>query len=286
MRALFQYGIGLAVCCVLCRPSFAQLFGITSDPGGALYSISTIDASVKFIGNTGLNQPDSLEFGPDGRLYSTTNGLWELTSELYSINLLTAEATLVGPTGVEQYEGALAFAPDGTAYGGLADNATIYSIDLDTGAATTLGSVGAHDINGMAFRSDGAVIAFEGVPFGSSLFSIDLATLATTKIATIPTLHGIGGMAVYGNDAYLIGRRLVDQVDSLFRIDLYTGATSLIGKIDLAGSFFGSGRFSGLAATQVPEPTWTAAAIVATFCFCFPRRRKIFAKVESRTSEL
>ena len=118
----------------------------------------------------------------------------------------------------------------------------------------------------MAFRSDGHLIAFEGVPFGGSLFSIDLATLATTKIATIRTLHGIGGMAVYGNDAYLIGRQFVDQVDSLFRIDLYTGATCVIGKIDLAGSFFGTGRFSGLAALPVPEPASPGIFVITMVC--------------------
>ena len=112
MQALFRYGIPLAICCVLCRTWCTQLFGITSDPGGTIYSISTIDASVKYIGNTGLNLPDSLEFGPDGRLYSTTNGLRMYTSELYTIDPYTASATLVGPTGVEQYKGALAFAPD------------------------------------------------------------------------------------------------------------------------------------------------------------------------------
>ena len=123
-----------------------------------------------------------------------------------------------------------------------------------------MGSIGPHDINGMAFRSDGALIAFEGAPF-KSLYSIDFATLTTTKIATLPTLHGIGGLAVRGDDAYLIGRKLTDQVDSLFTIDLFTGEMSLVGQIDLGGPFAVSGWFSGLAAVPIPEPTSLAIAL-------------------------
>ena len=111
MRILARFGVLLATCCLLSNPCYSQLLGITWDRGGELYSISTIDASVKLIGRTGLTLPESLDFGPDGRLYTTTNGVPSLTSELYVINPQTAEAALIGPTGVAQFEGALAFAP-------------------------------------------------------------------------------------------------------------------------------------------------------------------------------
>ena len=262
MRFAARFGMLLATCNLLSDSCHSQLIGITWDRGGELYSISATDASVKLIGRTGLTLPESLDFGPDGRLYTTTDGVLGLTSELYSIDPHTAKATLIGPTEVAQFEGALAFAPNGTAYGGGASNSNIYTIDVRTGKATVLGSIGPHDINGMAFRSDGVLIAFEGVASGG-LYSIDLATLTTTTIGTLPILRQIGGLAVSGDDAYLIGRMFADQVDSLFKLDLYSGETSLVGKIDLGGPFVFSGWFSGLAAIPIPEPSLLAISLGA-----------------------
>jgi len=248
----------LTAFCLLTNPLRAQLIGITWAQG-ELYSISPIDASVQFIGSTGLTLPDSLEFGPGGRLFTTTNGIEPLTSELYEINPANAAAALIGPTGVPQFEGALAFAPDGTAYGGASFPTNIYTIDIQTGQATILGSIG-DDVNGMVYRSDGKLVAFGAI---KGFYSIDLETLATTTIAQLPAMQGIGGMTVWNGDGYLIARRRAEQVDSLFKINLFNGELSLVGKIDLGepASFFG--WFSGLAAAPVPEPASVGLFIVA-----------------------
>ncbi len=58
--------------CVL--PSRATtLLGIDSDTGN-LYQISTANASLTLIGNTGLTMPADLQFSPDGSLYTFTVG--------------------------------------------------------------------------------------------------------------------------------------------------------------------------------------------------------------------
>ena len=62
----------------------------------------------------------------------------------------------------------LAFAPNGTAYGTNGDSAAIpqlFTINLTTGAATVIGTLsgGDHDINGLAYRSDGMLIGLDRV---------------------------------------------------------------------------------------------------------------------------
>ena len=76
-------------------------------------------------------------------------------------------------------------------------------------------------------------------------------------------MQGIGGMTVWNGDGYLIGRRRAEQVDSLFKINLYNGELSLVGKIDLGEPANFSGWFSGLAAVPVPEPASVGLFLVA-----------------------
>jgi len=229
----------------------AGLLGIEWDTGN-LYSVSTSNASLTLIGSTGLTAPDSLEFNAGGTLYTTTNGFLG-ASGLYSINPANAAATLVGATGVTQFEGAIAFAPDGTAYGAGQGGTDIYTINLTTGAATVIGNIGLIDVSGLAFRSDGTLVAIEGTT-GNSLYSINLTTFATTAIATLlPTLGDIGGLTVQGSTAYLAtGGPGVGGTNSLYSIDLFTGATTLIGSFGLSED-----GLSGLALMPtgaVPEP--------------------------------
>src|SRR5207253_2158884 len=96
---------------VLFWASFARadLLGVNFDTG-ELVSVSTANAALTHIGNTGIASMGALEFAPDGTLYGFTVGP---TSTLYSINPVTAAATLVGPLGQFTFEGALAFAPGG-----------------------------------------------------------------------------------------------------------------------------------------------------------------------------
>jgi hypothetical protein len=240
--------------CLLATPAFGQLYGVAWDTGN-LYSVSPANASLTLIGNTGLTRVDSLEFGPDGRLFATTNFSSVGNSQLYTINPATAAATPVGPMGVQQFEGALAFAPDGTAYGAGQNSTDLYTISTATGAATVIGNIGVRDVSGMLFRSDGTLVAMEGTT-GDNLYSINLSSFATANISALPSIGGVGGMTAIGNTAYLATGLTSDGTNSLYTIDLFTGATSLIGTFGLSGD-----GISGLAG-RVPEPS--SVALLAT----------------------
>src|SRR4051812_21304996 len=139
-----------------------QLYGIEYDTGN-LYRISTANAALSLVGNTGISNLGSLEYRPsNGLLYAVRNEFVvdHSVGSLYRINPANAAATLVGSLGPQQVgEGALVIAPNGTAYAtqmGFSDNPMLFKLNLDTAVPTTVGLItgGIHDINGLAWRSD------------------------------------------------------------------------------------------------------------------------------------
>jgi hypothetical protein len=248
------------------RPVVAgPLFAIDNDTGN-LYQVSTSNASLALVGNTGLVGFGGIEFAPNGTLYGVTSS-FQPTPSLYTINPLTAAATLKGPLGIGfVFEGALAFAPDGTAYGangGDAGNDKLFKINLSTGAATVLGTLaGSHDIDGLAVRSDGMLIGLDRVT--NSLLVIDPVSLAISTLATlVPTVGGVGGMTADGSTGFFSTSGPGGSnpgSDSLYSFNLFTGSSALIGTFP--GAIQGNG-ISGLAATPAVAPQPATGILVA-----------------------
>src|SRR6266446_3981268 len=71
------------------------------------------------------------------------------TTNLFSVDLTTATATPIGPTG--QFLQGLAVSPQGSLFG-TDYLGTLFSVNKTTGAATLIGSTGLSDIEGLAFR--------------------------------------------------------------------------------------------------------------------------------------
>jgi hypothetical protein len=251
--------LALAGLCVLVSPAaFGDLYGIEYDTG-YLYSISPADASMTYIGSTGLvSGLGSLEYyvNDSGQLYGFTCGD-AAAARLYSINPSTAEAMEIGPLGLNfVYEGGLAFSPAGIAYGVNANNVAtpqLFTIDLDTGAGTVVATLsgGQRDVGGLAWRSDGMLVGLERV--SNALVEIDPATGATSVIATLnPDYVGaVGGMAAMGDTGYFACGNTYSSIpgsNALYSFDLYTGDYQFIG--GFAPTVTGIG-ISGLA---IPEP--------------------------------
>src|SRR5450755_3081180 len=128
--------------------AFACIFGsshaglIAVNGVGTLYNISSADATLSPIGNTGIAGLGEIEFAPNGTLYGFTTGG---SAALYRIDPTTAAATLVGSLGLGfVFEGGLAFSPSGTAYGtngGTATNPQLFTLNLATGAASIVGTI-------------------------------------------------------------------------------------------------------------------------------------------------
>jgi hypothetical protein len=236
----------------------ADLIGVDWDTGD-LYSISQTTAAKTLIGSTGVANFADIGFSPGGTLYGftvTTN------AQLYSINPTTAAATLIGPLNAGfVFEGALAFNSAGTAYGmneGSADASQLFTINLTTGAATLLGVVsGAGDINGMAFRSDGMIVALDEI--AGDLALINPTTLTETFLAALPsTAGGLGGLVIEnGVGYYVTAGAEAGGSDSLYSFDPFTGVSTLIGSLGdsdngISGLAFEAGANPPPPAT--PEP--------------------------------
>jgi len=236
----------------------ATLFAIDSDTGN-LYQVSTTNASLTLIGSTGVATPADLQFAPDGTLYTFNVGT---NSVLYRIDTNTAHATAVGALGLSLvFEGGLAFTPAGVAYGcnaGTAAAAQLFSLNLSTGHATIIGTIsgGSHDIDGLAWRSDGMLVGLDRV--SNALLAINPQTAASSTIVTLsPVVGAIGGMTAAGDSGYfstagpnpILG--MFPGSNELYSFNLFSGAYTRIGTF--APTISGTG-ISGIALTPVLVP--------------------------------
>jgi hypothetical protein len=219
---------------------------------GDLYRVSTSNAALTLIGNTGVSSIGGLALAPNGRVYAMTTSSG---STLYEIDPNTAAATAIGPLNVGfVFEGALAFAPTGAAYGANAGNQSnplLVGIDPQTGAGAVIGTIsgGSHDINGLVWRSDGKLVGLDGV--SNALLEIDPATAASTFIAPMIVASGLSGdMALDGNTAYIAtGGSGPGGSNELLRVDLYSGAQTLIGSFGPSITGVGITGLAGLPAS-------------------------------------
>lgn len=247
-----------------------DLIACTPD-SGIFYRVSTANAALSVLANTGITGLGDLQRSPDGTLYGFTYSL-VATPTLYRFDSTTYAATAIGPLGLPfVFEGALAFTSGGIAYGANAGNSgtpTLFTINLATGAAT-LGPVisGApHDINGMAFRSDGNLVALDDNT--NSLLVINPTTGAATTLASIGAAVGpVGGLTIDGDTGYFATAGPGNSIpgsNQLYSFNVSTGAQTLIGSF---APTISSGRgISGLtffpSTTSVPEPSSLILAAV------------------------
>lgn len=133
----------------------STLYGtFISGPGAPsdLVIVNTGTGALTTIGPTGFGPISGLAYDPvSGIMYGVVGGNpgagdgGSGGGDLVTVDLASGAATSVGPTGLTAV-GGLAFAPNGTLYGGTASNSmtpnSLFTIDPATGAATFVGSVG------------------------------------------------------------------------------------------------------------------------------------------------
>lgn len=251
---------------------------------GTLYNISRTDASLVEIGQTGLLGLGALEFNPaDGLLYGMTTGqnasLYRITISPSFDDVLAVD--LIGELGIFAFEGALAFAPDGTAYalnGGITQSALL-TLDLDTGAATAIGLLeGRRDIAGLGWRSDGVLVGLDSTT--DTLITIDpsdidpnTSIVATTWIEDAALVGSLGGMVIAGDEAYYAtANRWAAEEGSngLFWFDPSTGAQA--GR----GTFtpLDSNNFTGISGLAIiPEPATLSLLLLGGLSLLYRRTR-------------
>lgn len=265
--------LGRAVCvaCAALLPAFAtsahaaMLYGLDFGNGG-LYQVSTDDATLNLVGNTGVKLAAFVMNPEDNMLYGYTTGA---SPVLYRIDPATAIATSVAamaaPGGTFMFEGALALSPEGTAYGlnfGNKFNNSLFTVDLVSGAVTVgprlspNDGLNPHDINGLVWRSDGMLVAIDEVQ--NSLIVIDPDTGVISTLFDLnsgpsprPTLGSSGDMTAIGDTGYFCaagpGANPAGTND-LWAVNLFTGVPERIGAFSTGLST------QGLSALAVPEP--------------------------------
>ncbi|MBX9581168.1 MAG: DUF4394 domain-containing protein [Gemmataceae bacterium] len=169
----------------------------------------------------------------------------DTSQNLFSIDLGTATATLIGPTGAGFFE-SLAVSPGGALYG--ADTGgNLYSINTGTGAATFIGSTGLGNIEGMDFNGSTLLAADFNTP--TTIYSINTATAVPTPVVTSDVADGPTRAFAVQNATTGFIVTDTPTFQTLQRIDLTTGVTTAVGTITgfvAAIDFDGSGTLYGL----------------------------------------
>jgi hypothetical protein len=148
---------------------------------------------------------------------------------LYSVNLTTATATLIGNTGVNLMEG-LAMSPGGMLFG-TSDGGILYSISTTTGVATSIGSTSLGDVEGLAFNGS-TLIGSNFTGGATTLYSINTSTAAATSLVTsspaVPVVRGL----TFTNSTTALVLSGSSGSESLASINVTTGASTALGALN------------------------------------------------------
>jgi len=222
------------------RPANQLLYGVGSS--SRLYTINPLTGAATPIGAAGTFTLNGTAFGVDFNPVADRLRVVGNTGQNLRLNpdtgALAATDTAINPAGV--VAAGVAYSANGVGAG----TTTLYLLDSAAGTLSTLGGVG-----GTPSPNGGAVTTVGSLGLGTSLdprAGFDITGAPDTAYATLLT----GG------------------TDKLYRINLATGAATLVGTIGT-----GTTVYSGLtAASAVPEPAAALLAALAGAGFLARRR--------------
>lgn len=274
----------LAALALPTRAPAVTLIG-TQPTGGVdttILQIETDPFSSTPIGLAGVPKLSGLDFQPDtGVLFASAGG--GSSGNLYTVNLATGAATLVGATGFSKVPG-LVFEANGTLYGSADvtgnNNASdgLIGIDPVTGGGTLIGvydsigpdtiggidSLAIHPVTGVLYGMGGVHDSLGNFLGGDSVFQINKQTGAATQIELL------------GINAEMVTGLAFDPTGRLFASN--GGGDGRIAEIDLDIPSFtilgdaADGSVSDIAV--LPEPAGAAAASLAALGTLVGLRRR------------
>jgi hypothetical protein len=201
---------------------------LTVGPRGFLYTIRDSDSTLRridpitlavtTIGNLGVE----FAFG-DCAWHPTRNTLYavdgagfrgvEFGTSLYTIDLTTGAATLVGDHGVFDMFALGYHPPSSSMYGSSVDTDDLYQFNVDNGAALIVGPTGGGYISGLAWDPVGQ--EFLGIDPDGFIYTVDVTTGTATELVTITATNDIG----FTYDPVIDRFWAVDYSGNLFQYD-------------------------------------------------------------------
>ncbi len=255
----------LSAMTVLSAASMAQV-AYTVQPGtGQLYTVDLSTNTFNAVGALGV----SYDFGD--LAYDSAHGVMYMVNgwgdgfgavnNLYSVNLNTGAASLIGSTGASSLFGLGYDVATDTLYASSSTlSSGFYKIDRSTGAASAVGDPG-HSLDGLTFvGSTKQMVGFEAGP--GTIYSVSTTDGSVTPIGGSGFINN-GGIAwdAGSNMAYTI-----DWSGQILRFDVANG---------WAMTNWGTapGSFDGLAFKTVPEPVSMIALGVGLVALARRRRK-------------
>jgi len=154
------------------------------------------------------------------------------TTTLFSVDLATATATPIGPTG--QFLQGLAVSPTGSLFG-TDYLGNLYSVSKTTGATTFIGSTGLGDIEGLTFRGTTLIgTNFSNLGGPTNVSAINTTTAAPTTITSF-SQGPVRAMALVNtNTIDVASDSPVSQ--SLVSVNLLNGTNTTLGQLPSSGA--------------------------------------------------
>jgi hypothetical protein len=156
----------------------------------------------------------------------------DATGNLSSVDLTTATATPIGPTG--QFLEGLAISPTGSLFG-TDFLGNLFSVSKTTGAATFIGDTGLGDVEGLSFN--GATLIgtnFSNLGGPTTVSAIATTTGAPTTITSFSQGPARAMAVVNPNTIDVASDSPVSQ--SLVLVDLTTGTNTVLGQLPSMGA--------------------------------------------------
>ena len=153
------------------------------------------------------------------------------TTNLFSVDLTTATATPIGPTG--QFLQGLAVSPQGSLFG-TDYLGSLFSVSKTTGAATLIGDTGLGDIEGLTLRGTTLIgTNFSNLGGPTTVSAIDTTTAAATTITSFSQGPARAMALVNSNTIDVASDSPVSQ--SLVQVNLLTGTNLNLGQLPSNG---------------------------------------------------
>ena len=172
--------LALALCLGASSAWAASTLYAMDDATNSLYSIDPNSYALTLVGNTGVANGD---FGDLAYNSTSQTAYWvpgRGNDNLYTINLQTGAATLIGAHGIDDMFALAYDTATGKLYGD-STNGNFYSLNTTTGAATLIGNNGVYP-GGMTYRADTNQLIMNMAGGTGTLYSINPATGQATAL--------------------------------------------------------------------------------------------------------